>query len=142
MKGKKRFITLTSLDLEALQLGFKKSKSSTFRQRCHYILLSNQGKSMTEIALIYAVSYQTVLLWFNRYEQGGIENLHTAKGRGRPSIFRLDNKQEESKILKWVEENPQNLKITLAKLEKELGIKCSKRSLKRYLEKKVDMETF
>ena len=60
MKGKKRFITLSTVDFEALELGFKKSKSSTFRQRCHYILLSNQGKFIGEIALIYAVSYQTI----------------------------------------------------------------------------------
>lgn len=136
MQGKKRFISLLKTELEALKLGFKKSKSSTFRQRCHYILLSHQGKSMTEISLIYAVSYQTIWVWLGRYEKGGIKSLHTAKGRGRPSIFRIDNKEEGSKILNWVSENPQNLKITLAKMEKELGINSSKRSLIRYLEKK------
>lgn len=137
MKGKQKYIKLDVASKKELELGFKSGKKSTFRQRCHYILLSSQGKKMSEIAEIYQVRYETILKWIHRYEQGGIENLQTAKGKGRRPIIRIDNEVEVLQIEKWVEENPQNLNITLAKMEKELGKVVNKRTLQRFLAKKT-----
>ena len=94
MRGKKRLIELSvSEEAELLEL-FKTSKQHTFRVRCHYVLLSNHGKTMTEIANIYATTRQTISKWFDRYESEGIQGLQTAKGRGRQRILRLDNETE------------------------------------------------
>lgn len=137
MRGKNRFIKLSSSERIKLEDGRKNGKKSTFRQRCHYILLSDQGKRVQEIAEIYQVSRQVVTGWFNRYEAGGLEGLRTKKGGGRPRIIKLDNEEHVTKIENWVKENPQNLNITLAKIEDEFGLKLCKRTLQRFLEKKT-----
>lgn len=137
MKGKKRFIKLESSDRSVLENGRKNGKKSTFRQRCHYILLSDQGKKIEEIAEIYQVNRQTVVTWFDRYQEEGIKGLETKKGKGRPSIIKVDNEAHVTKIEGWVEENSQNLNVTRAKIENELGLKVSKRTLQRFLEKKT-----
>ena len=108
MHGKKRFLKLNSLQHSELELGHKNGRKATFRQRCHYILLSNQGKTLETIADIYKTTCQTVANWFDRYETSGIAGLHTAKGKGRPSIIRIDNEIEVTKIEEWVENNAQN----------------------------------
>lgn len=136
MHGKKRFIKLSPDQYSALELGHKNGKKATFRQRCHYILLSNQGKNLKTIADIYKTNRQTVANWFDRYETSGIEGLHTAKGKGRPSIIRIDNEAEVAKIEGWVENNAQNLNAVLAKIEDELGKDMHKRTLQRFLKKK------
>ena len=136
MKGKSRFIILTDQERVWLEKGRKAGKRATYRQRCHYILLSDQKKSIMEISDIYQVSRQSVANWFNRFEASGISGLHTAKGRGRPAIVRLDNKTEVTRIEELVEKNAQNLKPVLASIQKEFGKKMSKRTLQRILKKK------
>jgi transposase len=141
MRGKKRFIKLSGSEREALELGRKKGKKSTFRQRSHYILLSDQGKTIVEIAEIYQVVRQSVSKWFDRYEKQGIAGLHTAKGKGRPAIVRIDNETEMTQIERLVEQSPQNLKPVLRAIDKKLGKKMSKKTLQRLLKKRLELET-
>ena len=124
-----------------LENGRKTGKKSTFRQRCHYILLSDQGKKVQEIANIYQVNRQAIANWFNRFESKGISGLNTAKGKGRPLIVRIDNETEVRRIEELVEKNAQNLKPVLISIEKEFGKTMSKRTLQRLLKKKVALET-
>ena len=140
MKGKKRFIKLTKQERNWLEKGRKMGKKATFRQRCHYILLSDQGKEVQQIADIYQVSRQAITGWFDRFESGGISGLHTAKGKGRPPIIRIDNETEIKRIEELVEKNAQNLKPVLKAIEKEFGKTMSKQTLGRILKKKVALE--
>lgn len=140
MKGKQRFISLTESARQELELGRKTGSKSTYRQRCHYILLSDQGKTVAEISDIYQVVRQSVTRWFGRYEAGGIKGLHTSKGRGRPPIIRLDNEAELTEIERLVEQSPQNLSGVLAGIEKTLGKQMSKKTLQRVLKKKLVLE--
>ena len=137
MQGKKRFIELSECDRTELLEIFKTSKQHTFRSRCHYVLLSDQGKTITEIANIYTTTRQTIRKWFNRYEQEGIKGLQTASGRGRHSILRSDNEAEVALVKELVAENGQNLKVALHQIEERLGKKMSKRTLKRFLKKRI-----
>lgn len=141
MKGKARYINLQNQERIWLEKGRKTGKKATFRQRCHYILLSDQGLSVQQISEIYQVSRQAISGWFDRYESEGITGLHTGKGKGRPPIVRIDNQSEITKIEELVEKNPQNLNPVLAALDKELGKKMSKRTLQRILKKKMELET-
>jgi len=138
----KRYIKLSNSEKELLRAGNKSGKKATYRQRCHYILLSAQGKSIDEIAEIYELNRVSITKWFDRYESQGLGGLHTAQGRGRPPIVRIDNISEVEKIEKWVKDSPQNLKPVLAKIKKELGKPMGHRSLVRLLKKKMDVETF
>jgi len=128
MRGKKRYIKLTKKERASLEAGRKTGKKATFRQRCHYILLSDQGKSIEEIGDIYQVSRQAIAGWFDRYEASGIKGLHTSKGKGRPPIIRIDNKTEVKKIEDLVEKNAQNLKPVLTKIEKQFTAFIEKKS--------------
>ena len=135
MKGVKRFIQLSEDSRRELEQGYKTGSKATFRQRCHMILLSDKGKQVGEIAELFDVRYQVVTGWFNRYEQGGIEALHTAKGGGRPPIIRIDNEQEAQRIKDIVAQHPQQLKQALPRIEQELQQTMSLMTLKRFLKK-------
>jgi len=141
MSKKQRFIKLSESERIKLESGYKSGKQSTFRQRCHYILLSSQGKSINEISEIYQRHRVSITTWFNRYESSGIEGLQTAKGRGRPPIVRIDNISEVKQIEDWVEDSSQNLKPVLVKIKKEFGKQMGKRTLTRLLKKRLEVET-
>ena len=137
MKGVKRFINLTEEQRSELKMGKKTGKQNTFRTRCHYILLSDQGFCIQEISKILDVSEITLGKWFTRYEKQGISGLHTAKGQGRPEILRIENEADSELFEKWVEDNAQNLKPVLGEIENHFGKTISKRTLQRILKKKI-----
>jgi len=137
MRGKKRYIELTEAGRKALEKGFKTGKKATFRKRCHYLLLSDEKRSLEDISSIYKISRISIAKWFDRYEAEGIAGLHTAKGKGRPTILRIDNEKEVEQIEKFVEKSAQNLKPVLAQIKEHLGKELSKRTLQRFLKKKT-----
>lgn len=137
MRGKKRFITLSDDSRAELETGYKTGKKAIFRQRCHMLLLSDKGKTVGEIAEIFGYNYQVITRWFTRYEEGGIEALHTAKGGGRPAIIRIDNEVETKRIKEIVAKHPQQLKEALPIIEQELNHTMSLMTLKRFLKKTV-----
>ena len=137
MRGKKRFIKLTTDQEADLVTGFKTGKKATFRQRCHYLILSNQKRDIQEIAAIYQVSRQVIARWFDRYMESGIEGLHTKKGQGEKPILCIDNEEHVSTVRELVEEHPQDLDPVIAKLEQRLGMPMSGRTLRRFLKKLV-----
>jgi len=137
MKGKQRFIELSEEQRCALTHCFKKGVKATFRTRCHFILLSDQGYSIESIAGMYTITRQTVANWFNRYEQSGIAGLHTQKGQGRQPVLRIENAVDSQKVAELLETYAQNLRPVLHELEKQLGKKMSKRTLQRFLKKKL-----
>lgn len=137
MRGKKRFIKLTNEARTELEQGYKTGKKATFRQRCHMILLSDKGKQVREIAELFDYNYPVITRWFTRYEEGGIEALHTAKGGGRPSIIRIDNEVETKRIKEIIAKHPQQLKEALPVIEEEFNHTMSLMTLKRFLKKTV-----
>lgn len=136
MGRKAKHIKLSVSEREALEKGRKTGKRNTYRERCHYILLNGGGHRIEEIAKIYETSRQVIGGWIKRYEKDGIDGLQTAKGKGRPSIIRIDNDVEMKKIEELVEETPQNLNQVLVKIKTEMGKEMSKKTLQRLLKKK------
>ena len=74
--------------------GHKTGKKSTFRQRCHYLLLSDQGFSMEQISEIHSISRISLGKWYTRYERDGLAGLATAKGQGRKTVLRIENQAD------------------------------------------------
>ena len=137
MGRKARYIQLDDAGRKALEMGFKRGKKAVFRQRCHYLLLSNQGRQIHEIASIYQTTRQAVARWFDRYKASGIDGLHTQKGRGEKPILRLDNERDVETVKKLVSKHAQDLDPILAELESKLGKQMSKRTLQRFLKSLV-----
>lgn len=135
MQGKKRYITLSAEQREALVEGHKRGKKATFRLRCQMILLSDRGRKIPDIADILGCNRQSVVKWFDRYEKDGLDGLNTAKGPGRPAIVRIDNRKEVDQIERIVEEHPQKLDVARERIEATLGKKMSQQTLRRLLKK-------
>lgn len=53
-------------------------------ERAHFVLLSDKGKSVPEIAKLMDYSDETVYAWLERYRQNGAEGLEDKPRSGRP----------------------------------------------------------
>lgn len=53
-------------------------------ERAHFVLLSDQGKSVPEIGALMGYSAQAVYPWLERYQQQGIAGLYDEPRSGRP----------------------------------------------------------
>ena len=60
-------------------------RSSNISERAHFILLSDSGKSITEISHHLTRNKHTVRLWLKRYKENGIDGLKDKKQPGRPA---------------------------------------------------------
>ncbi len=137
MQGKRRYIQLESAQRQELEQGYKRGKRSSFRQRCHIILLSDQERSVSEISKIMGCTRQRVYSCLNRYESSGVQGLDIAPSGGRPPIFKLENKAEATRVKEIVSRHPQQVKQAIPIIEKELQISTSKSTLVRFLKKTV-----
>ena len=134
MSRRKRYIEkLTETEIKSLKKGYQTGKSHLYRRKCHCILLSHQGKSVSELSDFFSVSIQSIYKWFNLWETQGIKGLELKPGRGRPPKLDSTNKNQVDTIKTVVENEPQNLKRVVGQVKSELGIDLSKKTLKRFL---------
>ena len=135
MRGATRYIKLSGAQRAELDQCYKQGRKAVFRQRCHYILLSDQGKTMEQIADIYQTNRLSIGKWFSRYEQQGVNGLKTNTGRGRKPLLSVDNAEQVAQVEQYLEQDCQDLKQTLRKLTEQQGLSISKYTLKRFLKK-------
>ena len=131
MGRKSKKLDLTAAEKAELKKGFKYSGSKVFSQRCHMILLKNQGLTSQQIADIFGVTFQPVNSWIKRYLSDGIEGLKTKSGQGRKPI--LNKEQDEAKVKAAIKNERQRIKLAKEDLEKDLGKSFSVLTLKRFL---------
>jgi len=130
----KKFIKLTPEEIITLQEGRKNHSSYQFRDRCHCLLLSNEGKEVKDIAEILQVSTISIYTWLHRWQEKGVVGLMNQKGQGRKAILL---QADADTIKDKVQANAQQLKQAREELKKELNKKFSDKTLKRYLKKLV-----
>lgn len=126
-----RTIDLTPSQYSELKLGYEKDKSSTFRKRCHIILLKSEGRTSKDVEQIVGLHQITVNNWLTRYEEEGISGLRTRPGRGRKPI--LNKEKDAEKVKVRVKKERQRLKMAKSILEQELDKSFSLPTLKRFL---------
>ena len=61
------------------------NRNSNIGERAHYVLLSNEGSSIPEIAEHLNRNKHTIRLWIKRYVNEGISGLKNQKQPGRPA---------------------------------------------------------
>ena len=135
MSRKKRFIRLSNTELITLQEGRKNGKKYQFRDRCHCLILSHQGKEVKEISEILEVSVLTVYLWFNRWELNGIVGLMNQPGQGRKPKLSLENDEHVKAIEQLIEVHYQDAERIRIELEQQFDLSLSPDTVKRYLKK-------
>jgi transposase len=128
-----RFIKITLDDKmrAALEDGYHRDQSHTFRQRCQIVLLKAQGRKSKEIAAIFGCGEKSVNDWLHRYRAAGIKGLRTKAGRGRPAI--LSAEADAPAVRQAVPHHRQRLSLAKAALEEDLGKEFSQRTLVRFL---------
>jgi transposase len=134
MSRKKRYIEkLNKPEIEFLENGFKTGKSHTYRIRCKAILLSYEKWECSAIADFFDVHLITVYNWLDRWQNGGIENMKDKAGRGRKPILDLSKENHVQMVTQAIEDSPSNIKKALSKIELELDVSMSKKTLTRFL---------
>ncbi len=101
--------------------------------RSHAILLSNDGKSVKEIAKIFDVTDRTVYNWIKEWDNRGLESVYRRKGDGRKPLLTAEDHKEI--IKKHIDNYPHQPKKAYALTLKEINIKVSYKTFKRFLKK-------
>ena len=91
---KKRYITLNEEEIKELRLLKKTGGNERERDRSHALLLSHKGHSVEQLSELFEVRRDTILDWFNRWEQDGMDGLSDLPKSGRPPIFDTTEKKK------------------------------------------------
>ena len=76
--------------IKELEEVVKEDKRYKSRYRAQSILLSNQGKSVNELAEIFGCEIRTIYRWFDRFEAEKVKGVYELKGRGRKAILTIE----------------------------------------------------
>jgi len=132
-----RFVKLSEEELLTLQEGHKNGAQFQFRNRCQCLVLSSQGKTVSELAQFFEMNPITIYGWFDRWENNGIAGLMNQPGRGRKPILSLQNPVHIESVKTAVKKNAQSIKQMVAELETALETEMSVDTVKRFLKNLV-----
>ena len=125
-----RHVKLTEAEQVLLSETHKTASSYQLRDRCQCLLLSNQGKTINELSLIFVVSRLSITNWFKRWLDKGFSGLSNAVGQGHKYIL---TEQDSAVIKAKVQANCQQLKQVRLELKQELSKEFSLKTLQRFL---------
>ncbi len=123
-----RYVTLKTEEIEALERSSKNS-NNTIRKRSQCLLLSGQGRTIIDLASIFAVDRRTIERWFDKWEKEGANSLPITTGRGAKTRL----KGLEKVLSKLLEIDSRNLKNVLLHLEEKYNIRICKKTLQNFL---------
>ena len=126
-----RKIELTETQRLALVDGMKQGDTHQFRRRCQGILLKSEGKTNKYIGDALNCTAISVHLWLKAYNEGGIDAIRTKSVQRRKPI--LDKTEHEKIVREAVKKNRQSIEKAKEEVEKELKVKLSVSTLKRFL---------
>lgn len=124
-----RYIKLIEVDLEKLEGLYRRDGSATVRKRSQCLVLSHQGRTITDLAKIFNVSRRTVERWFEGWVKKGFDSLGVQPGRGAKTLL----KGHEGEVHEQLALHSRNLNNVLGHFEKEHGITICKRTLQNFL---------
>lgn len=120
-----RYIALSEAEEKTLEEVVKNQGHARQRMRAHGILLSHRG---FKIARIYAVDRDTVVRWFNRWEQWGIIGLQDQVRRGRPEKL---TPQKQGRVQQLFKIHARAPKRIAGEIFKETGKQVSVDTIRR-----------
>ena len=123
-----RYIILKTEEIEALE-SCSKNSNNTIRKRSQCLLLSNQGRTIIDLASIFDVDRRTIERWFDKWEKEGLNSLSITAGRGVKTRL----KGFEEVLSKQLEIHSRNLKNVLLHLEEKYNIRICKKTLQNFL---------
>lgn len=123
-----RYVTLKTEEIEALELS-SKNANNLIRKRSQCLLLSNQGRTIIDLASIFDVDRRTIERWFDKWEKEGLNSLPIIAGRGVKTRL----KGLEEVLSNQLEIHSRNLKNVLLHLEENHKIRICKKTLQNFL---------
>ena len=129
-----RFVKLTKEETILVEKLYKNSDGPVVRERCLFLKLSLQNKSMMEISRILQVGRLRVTLFFDAWEKAespGEKTLTLQIKKGRGAKNKLISVQET--IPDLVKENNRNLNAVLSILAEKHQINVCKVTLQNFL---------
>jgi len=136
--GKTKVIQLTDEQRQELENGYRNGNSHGFRARCQMVLLKSEKRTSVEITKILGGCEMAVNNWLKRYEEEGIKGLEIRKGRGRKAIL---EERDWERVKEQVKLARQRISQARAELERSLEKPFSHSTLKRYLKKRLPLQT-
>lgn len=127
-----RFIKISIETEKTLKKFYNLSTKINVRQRAQAILLSNKGLTVTELINIFEVTRATIYNWFNLWESKKLVGLYDNHGKGRKSKLTAEMKEQ---VIKWTKKFPKKISKVCELIYENYGIKVSKRTIKRILNK-------
>lgn len=92
---------LTNEEKQILKRHYKKSSCNLIRERAHALLLANQNRTVSDIALIIIRNEDTVRQWLNDFNQRGISTIfHKYEGNTNASKLTIEQREEIKEVLK------------------------------------------
>lgn len=125
-----RYIQLTPTEEQKLASIYKQSAYLVERQRSQCLLLSNQGKTINELAGIFQVSRLTITHWLDKWQQSGLDGVGLQPGRGRKKKLAGIGQEQ---LKGYVESNSRNLNAVVALIEEKHAVVVAKKTLQRFL---------
>ncbi len=126
-----RFVkSLTDKKRRELEEFWKTVVSHGLRCRAHTILLSDQRRSVADIADVFQVASQTVYAWLERWESH--EDLEDAPRSGTPPKLDAD---ETSMAIQELQKTPHNPREALERINSQTGKQISADLLRRLAKK-------
>lgn len=125
-----RFISLSEERVNMLTRIYKYSKYHRVRQRAHCILLSNEGRPISDLRKIFKADRTTIYNLFNAWESESLIGLYDRKGKGRKPKLTPEMKE---KIIVRIKEYPQNISCICGLIEENSGVSVSVKTVQRFL---------
>lgn len=123
-----RYIALSEVEEKTLEEVLRSHGHGRQRMRAHGLLLSHRGFKIDEIAQAYAVDRETVVRWFNRWEQLGIVGLQDNVRSGRPEKL---TPQEQGRVQQLFKVHARAPKRIAGEILKETGKQVSPDTIRR-----------
>ncbi|MFA5906596.1 MAG: IS630 family transposase [Desulfobacula sp.] len=121
---------------------FRKQASSKNSEKASMVLLSNDGKSVSDIALMLKRNHHTVRNWLKRYKAKGIKGLNCNFSPGRPGDLRkkarhhLENIIGEPPISYGYQDRTWTVPLITFEINKTFNMNASTKTVTRAL---IDM---
>lgn len=133
MATQKRYISKLSIEQKsALEELRGPGYTSRIGKRAEAVLLSARGYSIDEISAITECHRLSVSHWLSNWDERGIDGLLEREGRGRK---RRLTENEESQVMAWLENLPNDARKLAAKIEEAFNKKVSLDTVKRLLKR-------
>lgn len=133
--GKTKVVELSPEQRAALEKGYRRGTSHTFRTRCQMVLLKSEKRSSLAVAEVLGCCEVVVNRWLHRFEEEGIKGLETRPGRGRKPILSTQNPKHLETVKAEIARHPPSVKTVIARLDEKLDLAMHPDTLKRFLKK-------